>query len=84
MVTHIFFVDFFAPFDRSQQDLSFCNQSSLDRYHFERDVWYKMIKICTLYALIRNISRNGHPYPLFYVDFFSPFDRSRRDLLFDM
>ncbi len=38
MVTHIFFVDFFAPFDRSQQDLSFCNQSSLDRYHFERDV----------------------------------------------
>ncbi len=77
-----FFVDFFAQIDRSRRDLSFYNQSSLDRYHFESDGWYKMMKICTLYALIFSISRNRHPYPLFYVDVFTLFDRSRRDLSF--
>ncbi len=80
----LFYVDFFAPFDRSRRDLSFYNQSKLDRYRFEKDVRYKMIKICTLYALIISISRNSHPYPLFYVDFFASFDRSRRDLSFHM
>jgi hypothetical protein len=79
-----FYVDFFSPFDRSRRDLSFCNQSSLDRYHLERGVWYKIIKRCTLYALILSIARNCHPYPLFYVDLFSPFDRSRWDLSLDM
>ncbi len=65
----IFYVDLFAPFDRSSRDLPFYNQSKLDRYHFEKDVRQKMIKTCTLYALILNGSRNSHPYPLFYVDF---------------
>jgi hypothetical protein len=42
------------------------------------------MKKCTLHALILSISRNRHPYSLFYVDFFAPIDRSQRDLSFDM